>query len=141
MTFPKRALSMAAPSPRSPPSLPAIIISSIYPGRSGPFNPIMLHFDLTQLTNNTVNYFISDQGPNVFVKGDSFTAVISELQLAAQAWNNVPSSQIKLAYGGTGERRHPAVGSGNRCVFLGRQYRAGNSGSNQGHDLRERFVY
>ena len=100
MTFPKRVLSMAA-------LLTALssIASGYYhfvyfPSRSAPFNPINLHFDLTQLTNNTVYYFISDQGPNVFVPGDSFPAVISELQLAAQAWNNVPSSQIKLAYGG-----------------------------------------
>ncbi len=71
-----------------------------FPSHTGPFNPINLQFDLSQLSNNTVYYFISDQGPNVFVPGDSVTAVISELQLAAQAWNNVPSSQIKLAYGG-----------------------------------------
>ena len=100
MTFPKRVLSMAA-------ALTALssIASGYYhfvyfPGRNAPFNPINLRFDLTQLTNNTVYYFISDQGPNVFVRGDSFTAVISELQLAAQAWNGVSSSQIKLAYGG-----------------------------------------
>lgn len=100
MTFPKRVLSMAA-------ALTALssIASGYYhfvyfSGRSRPFNPINLQFDLTQLTNNTVYYFISDQGPNVFVNGDSFTAVISELQLAAQAWNGVSSSQIKLAYGG-----------------------------------------
>lgn len=100
MTFPKRVLSIAA-------ALTALssIASGYYhfvyfPSRNAPFNPINLHFDLTQLTNNTVYYFISDQGPNVFVPGDSFTAVISELQLAAQAWNSVSSSQIKLAYGG-----------------------------------------
>src|SRR5580704_18688381 len=100
MTFPKRVLSMAA-------ALTALssIASGYYhfvyfAGRNAPFNPINLQFDLTQLTNNTVYYFISDQGPNVFVPGDSVTAVISELQLAAQSWNNIPSSQIKLAYGG-----------------------------------------
>jgi hypothetical protein len=100
MRFPKRILGMAA-------ILTALssIASGYYhfvyfTGRNAPFNPINLQFDLTQLTNNTVYYFISDQGPNVFVKGDSFTAVISELQLAAQAWNGVSSSQIKLAYGG-----------------------------------------
>jgi Matrixin len=100
MTFPKRLLSMAA-------ALTALssIASGYYhfvyfPSRNGPYNPIRLQFDLSQLTNNTVYYFISDQGPDVFVKGDSVTAVISELQLAAQAWNGVSSSQIKLAYGG-----------------------------------------
>jgi predicted Zn-dependent protease len=100
MTFGKRILSVTT-------LLTALssIASGYYhfvyfPSRTGPFNPINLQFDLTQLTNNTVYFFISDQGPNVFVKGDSFTAVISELKLAAQSWNNVPSSQIKLAYGG-----------------------------------------
>jgi hypothetical protein len=98
MTFPKRILGMAA-------MLTALssIASGYYhfvyfASRSAPFNPVNLHFDLTN--SNTIYYFISDQGPNVFVKGDSFTAVISELQLAAQSWNNVPSSQVKLAYGG-----------------------------------------
>jgi hypothetical protein len=100
MTALKRVLSMAA-------ALTALssIASGYYhfvyfAGRNGPFNPINLQFDLTQLANNTVYFFISDQGPNVFVRGDSFTGVISELQLAAQAWNNVPGSQIKIAYGG-----------------------------------------
>ena len=100
MSFPKRILSVAA-------LLTALssIASGYYhfvyfSGRTAPFNPVNLQFDLTKLTNNTVYFFISDQGPNVFVQGDSFTGVISELQLAAQAWNNVPSSQIKLAYGG-----------------------------------------
>ena len=100
MTFPKRVLSMAAALTALSSIASGYYHFVYYPGRSGPFTPIMLHFDLTQLTNNTVNYFISDQGPDVFVKGDSFTAVMSELQLAAQAWNNVPGSQIKLAYGG-----------------------------------------
>jgi len=98
MTLLKRVLSMAA-------ALTALssVASGYYhfvyfPSRTAPFNPINLRFDLTN--GNTVYYFISDQGPDVFVIGDSFTAVISELQLAAQAWNNIPSSQVKLAYGG-----------------------------------------
>jgi hypothetical protein len=100
MSLPKRVLSIAALL-----SALSSVASGYYhfvyfPSRSAPFNPINLQFDLTRLTNNTVYYFISDQGPDVYVPGDSVTAVISELQLAAQAWNNIPSSQIKLAYGG-----------------------------------------
>ncbi len=100
MMFPRRLLTLVA-------GLTALssVASGYYHfvyfvGRGAPFNPIRLQFDLTQLPNNTVSYFISDQGPNVFVPGDTFTAVVSELQLAAQAWNGIPSSQIKLAYGG-----------------------------------------
>src|SRR5277367_2923150 len=100
MTFPKRVLSMAALLTALSSVASGYYHFVYFPSHSGPFNPINLQFDLTQLTNNTVYFFISDSGPNVFVQGDSFTAVISELQLAAQAWNRVPSSQIKLAYGG-----------------------------------------
>jgi len=101
MTFPKRLLSMVAG---------LTVLSSVasgyyhfvyFAGRSGSFNPINLQFDLSKLTNNTVYYFISDQGPNVFVPGDSFPAVISELQLAAKAWNSFPqASVLNLEYGG-----------------------------------------
>jgi hypothetical protein len=100
MTFPKRVLSMAAVLTALSSIASGYYHFVYFPGRTAPFNPVNLHFDLTQLTNNTVYFFISDQGPDVFVPGDSFTAVISELQLAAQAWNNIPSSQIKIAYGG-----------------------------------------
>ncbi len=78
-----------------------------------------MQFDLTQLTNNTVYYFLSDSAPNVFVQGDSFPAVISELQLAAQAWNNIPSSQIKLAYGGLQNAATEQSAPGIEVVFDG----------------------
>jgi hypothetical protein len=102
MKFPKRLLSFVVSMTAGLTALSSVASGYYhfvyFSGRSAPFNPIKLHFDLTQ--NNTVSYFISDQGPNVFVQGDSFTAVVSELQLAAQAWNGIPSSQLKLAYGG-----------------------------------------
>lgn len=117
MRFPKRVLSLAA-------ALTALssIASGYYhfvyfPSRVGPFTPINLQFDLTQAPNNTIYYFISDQGPNVFVPGDSFTAVVSELQLAAQAWNGVSSSQLKLAYGGLESLGTPQAAPGIDVVF------------------------
>jgi predicted Zn-dependent protease len=100
MTFPKRVLSLAAVLTALSSIASGYYHFVYFSSHNAPFNPINLHFDLTQLTNNTVYYFISDSGPDVFVQGDSFTGVISELQLAAQSWNNIPSSQIKLAYGG-----------------------------------------
>ena len=68
--------------------------------KTGPFNPIPAKFDLTALTNNTVPFFISDQGPSVTAPGDSFQSIISEIRGAAEAWNNVASSSIRLGYGG-----------------------------------------
>jgi matrixin len=68
--------------------------------KTGPFNPIPAKFDLTALNNNTVPFFISDQGPSAFAPGDSLQAIISEIRGAAEAWNNVASSSIRLSYGG-----------------------------------------
>ena len=97
--FPKRVLAIAA-ALTALSSLASGYYHFVYFAGSAPFTPINLQFDLTKLTNNTVYFFIADQGPSVFVPGDSFAAEISELQLAANAWNSVSGSQIKLAYGG-----------------------------------------
>ncbi|HVO98499.1 MAG TPA: matrixin family metalloprotease [Bryobacteraceae bacterium] len=125
MNFPKRVLSMAA-------ALTALssIASGYYhfiyfPSRVGPFAPIHLQFDLSNAPNNTIYYFISDDGPNVLVPGDSFTAVVSELQLAAQAWNGVSSSQLKLAYGGLESLSTPQSAPGIDVVFDDQNIAAG----------------
>ncbi len=68
--------------------------------RSAPFVPVPARFDLNSLQNNTVTYVISDQGPSPLVNGDSFPAVISQIRAAADVWNNVNSSAIRVAFGG-----------------------------------------
>ncbi len=101
MRFPKRRLGLAAGLAALSSVASGYYHFTYFTGRSAPFTGIRLQFDLSKQTNNTVYFFISDQGPNVFVPGDSFPAVISELQLAAQAWNTFPqASMLKLAYGG-----------------------------------------
>ncbi len=72
-----------------------------YPGINGPFTPIRAKFDLSSLPDShTVSYFISDQGPNPMMPGDSLQALVSEIRLAAETWNGVSSSTLKLAFGG-----------------------------------------
>ncbi len=72
-----------------------------YANRTGPFNPIPVRFDLSTLPDSqTVSYFISDQGPSPMMPGDSFQALISQIRLAAQVWNAVPTSSLRLAFGG-----------------------------------------
>ncbi len=117
MTFPKRILSIACALAGLSSIASGYYHFVYFPNRVGPFNPINLQFDLTQAPNNTVYYFISDQGPNVFVQGDSYTAVISELQLAANAWNGVAGSQLKLAYGGLESLSTPQVAPAIDVVF------------------------
>jgi hypothetical protein len=67
---------------------------------SAPYIPIVARFDLNTLNNNTVPFFVSSSGPSTIYPGDSMAAIISQMSAAAQVWNNVPTSSIRLAYGG-----------------------------------------
>jgi hypothetical protein len=65
-----------------------------------PYTPIVARFDLNTLANNTVPFFVSSSGPSAMYPCDSFTALISQMSAAANVWNSVGSSSIRLAYGG-----------------------------------------
>jgi len=65
-----------------------------------PYNPIVARFDLNTLSNNTVPFFVSSSGPSSMYQGDSLPAMISQISAAANVWNNVSTSSIRLAYGG-----------------------------------------
>jgi Matrixin len=58
------------------------------------------HFNLPTLVNNTVPFYISSQGPTSLTAGDSFQAIVSEVRAAANYWNSVPTSALRLSYGG-----------------------------------------
>ncbi|HTS49817.1 MAG TPA: matrixin family metalloprotease [Bryobacteraceae bacterium] len=57
-------------------------------------------FDLNAVANNTIPFYISNHGPAALTSGDSFEAVVSEIRAAANVWNGVGSSAIRLSYGG-----------------------------------------
>jgi hypothetical protein len=67
---------------------------------SAPYTPIPIRFDLSTLSNNTVPVFVSSAGPSGLYPGDSLTAIVSELTAAANVWNGVGSSAIRLEFGG-----------------------------------------
>jgi hypothetical protein len=73
---------------------------TFFAGRNAPFNPIPARFDLNALPNSTVSYFISDQAPSPLMPGDSFQAVVSQIRAAADVWNQVPTSALRVAFGG-----------------------------------------
>ncbi len=62
--------------------------------------PIYERFDAASLPNNTVLFYVADSGPAKMAQGDSFPALISEVRAAAQVWSDVPSSALRLGYGG-----------------------------------------
>jgi hypothetical protein len=57
-------------------------------------------FDLTALYNKTLFFYVSQTGPSSLAAGDSFDALLSQIRLAAATWNSVPTSDLRLAYGG-----------------------------------------
>lgn len=67
-------------------------------------------FDLSQLTAGSVPYLVSDKQPDGLGKGDSMTALITQLQLAAGAWDSVETSSLRLRYGGLFTPATPQVG-------------------------------
>ena len=71
-----------------------------YAGRGGPFNPVYEKFNLAALPNNTLTFFVSDQGPIGFASNDSFGSVLSQIKQALAAWNSVPTSDLRIAFGG-----------------------------------------
>jgi uncharacterized protein (TIGR03437 family) len=71
-----------------------------YPSRNGPFVPIPEKFDLSALPSKTLHVYVSEVGPVQMAPGDSFTALVSQIRLAAQVWNEVDTSELRVAFGG-----------------------------------------
>ena len=71
-----------------------------FPGRTGPFQPYPAKFDLSALPDKTVSYFISDKPPGKLVDGDNYDALVSQIRLAAETWNGVATSDIRVRFGG-----------------------------------------
>src|SRR5258708_21366528 len=83
-----------------------------YNTRSGPYNPIVSKYDLNSLTNNTVPFYVSDQGATVMYPGDSLQAMVSQVRAPADVWTNAAPSQIRLAYRGLGSFGASNLGPG-----------------------------
>lgn len=71
-----------------------------YTTRTGPFVAAPVRFDLNTLPNKTVSVFISEQGPTALASNDSFAGVVSQIRLAAKMWNDVETSDLRVAFGG-----------------------------------------
>lgn len=73
--------------------------------QNGVYSQVRLKFSLDPasqygLQNNTVTYLISDRGPAPLIPGDTFEAIVSQIRLAADVWNGVATSSIRLTFGG-----------------------------------------
>ncbi len=57
-------------------------------------------FDLRALIDKTLYYFVPSQGPSAVAPGDSYPAILSQIRLAASAWDGVATSDLRLKFGG-----------------------------------------
>jgi hypothetical protein len=93
-----------------------------YAGRTAPFVPVPIKFDLNPsdqygLQNNTAVYVISAAGPSAMMPGDSFPAIVNEIRSAANVWNGVNTSAVKLQFGGLSTMTTPEASAGVDVVF------------------------
>ncbi|MDZ4797123.1 MAG: matrixin family metalloprotease [Bryobacteraceae bacterium] len=72
-----------------------------FASRTAPFRPMPAKFDLNVLPNKTLSWFVNDMSGLVFnTQGDGPAALLSQLKSVTGVWNDVDSSDLRLAYGG-----------------------------------------
>jgi hypothetical protein len=80
-----------------------------YVNRDGRPVALPAKFDLGVLPNRTVHFYITDQSPERMAAGDTMPALTSQIRLAARQWNDVDTSELRLAYGGIVAAETPAA--------------------------------
>lgn len=88
-----------------------------YTSARAPFVPVRERFDVAGLPNKTVGVWISERGPTDLAAGDSLPSVVSQIRLAAQAWNQVETSELRLALGGFSAAETPPANPSIEVVF------------------------
>ena len=88
-----------------------------YLNRTSPYQPILEKFDLSALPNKTVTFYVSDNGPTSFSGNDSFASVLNQIRQAAQVWNSVETSDLRVAFGGLDTSGTPQSTPGSEIVF------------------------
>ena len=88
-----------------------------FPSRTGPFTPVYEKFDINALPGRTLRYYIAESGPDKISATDSFSAVVSQIRLAAKVWNDVETSDLRLVFGGLINPSTPQTSPGIDIVF------------------------
>ncbi|MGH9659930.1 MAG: carboxypeptidase regulatory-like domain-containing protein, partial [Bryobacteraceae bacterium] len=86
-----------------------------YSSRFAPFGPVPEKFDLNALPNRTVTFFVADSGAALV--GDGFPSALNLIRDAAAAWNGVPTSELRVAFGGLHSAGTPQSTAGAEIYF------------------------
>ena len=80
-----------------------------YLNRNGSLAAVPEAFDLKALPNNTITFLVSDAGPATYAANDSLGSILGQIKQAAAAWNSVPTSDLRVAFGGLEASPNPAA--------------------------------
>ena len=87
-----------------------------YPSASPPFTRVIEKFDLGSLIDGTVYFYVSRGGPRL-PTNDSYEALVSQVRQALSVWDSVPSSELRVAYGGISEGLSDTGAPGGEILF------------------------
>ena len=92
-----------------------------------PRRSIVEKFDLSALTDQTVFFFVSSTRPRT-AANDSYEAMVSQIRQALMVWNSVPTSALRVAFGGVSDTPLPGAAPAGEpiramapCRFCGRK--------------------
>jgi len=88
-----------------------------YTSATAPYLPVPEKFDLSILPNKTVTIFVSDAGPKKFSTNDSLPSVLTQVGQAAQVWNGVATSDLRVTFGGLYANGTAGATPGGEVVF------------------------
>ncbi len=79
--------------------------------------PLVTRFDTSVLPGNRLPLLIRETGAAEYAPGDNFTSLVSQVRAAAEAWNTVSTSNLKIAFGGLSSESRPMASPHIEVVF------------------------
>jgi len=117
MRFPRQAAALALGWALTVSSAGAYYHYIHYTSATAPYLPVPEMFDLSALPNKTVTIFVSDAGPKKFGANDNLPSVLTQVSQAAQVWNSVATSDLRVTFGGLYADGTAGVTPGGELVF------------------------
>ncbi|MBI1791455.1 MAG: matrixin family metalloprotease [Acidobacteria bacterium] len=88
-----------------------------YTSRFFPFGPVPERFDLNTLPSKTVTVLVSDAAASQLAPNENFSSLLNTVREATRVWNGVPSSDLRVAFGGLVSAGTPQATAGIDIVF------------------------
>ncbi len=79
--------------------------------------PLVTRFDTTLLPGKRLPLLIRETGAAEYAPGDNFTSLVSQIRAAAEAWNSVSTSDLKIAFSGLSSESRPMASPHIEVVF------------------------